>query len=310
MRGKLIGLTALALATVFASGRVHAQSPQEPQAPPPPPGDHGPGGRWGGPSEAFNFVAFEGAFLGKTVTGAPFSANVSMEVTHTLEDGNRIERKTTGTIARDAEGRTRREITFPAIGPWAPAGQPAPHMIMVNDPVAGTRYLLNPDRKVARQIPERNWNAPGEEGKGESARHAGHQQKDVTTTDLGMRKINGVEAQGTRDTRTIPAGAIGNEKPVSIVTERWYSPELQMNVLVKHSDPRMGETLFELTDIERQEPDASLFKVPADYTVRNGLMGGRAGAARRRRQAQQPPPPPGENGPGAPPASEPQTPQQ
>jgi hypothetical protein len=309
MRGRLTGLAAIALAILFASGGVHAQSPQEPQAPPMlPPGQHeAHGGR--APGEAFDFVAFEGGFAGKTVTGAPFSASVSMQITQTLADGNRIERTTSGTLARDSQGRTRRDITFPAIGPWAASGQAAPHMILVNDPVAGTRYLLNPDRKVAHKIGEHNWNAPGAGGKEESGRHPGGQ--DEVTTDLGKRKINGVEAQGTRITRTIPAGAIGNEKPIAIVTERWYSADLQMNVLVKHSDLRMGENVFQLTDIQRQEPDASLFKVPADYTVRHGFLGGRGGAARKRRQAQQPlPPPAGENEPMEAPPPPPQAPQE
>ena len=84
-------------------------------------------------------------------------------------------------------------------------------------------------------------------------------------------------------------------KPIKIVIERWYSPDLQMNVLVKRSDPRMGTTIFQLTDIQRKEPDASLFQVPADYTVTRGGPGDRGLFGRRRRPG--PPLPAGENEP-------------
>ena len=88
--------------------------------------------------------------------------------------------------------------------------------------------------------------------------------------DLGKQNIEGVEADGTRTTVTIPAGEIGNERPIEIVSERWYSPELQLVVMTRHSDPRMGETTYKLTNISRIEPARSLFEVPADYTIKSG----------------------------------------
>lgn len=87
--------------------------------------------------------------------------------------------------------------------------------------------------------------------------------------DLGKQMIEGVEAQGTRTTITIPAGDIGNERPIEIVSERWYSPELQLVVMTRHSDPRMGETTYKLTNISRVEPAKSLFEVPSDYTIKS-----------------------------------------
>ena len=86
--------------------------------------------------------------------------------------------------------------------------------------------------------------------------------------ELGKQIIEGVEADGTRTTVTIPAGEIGNERPIEIVSERWYSPELQMVIMTKHSDPRSGETTYRLTNISRTEPAKSLFEVPADYTLK------------------------------------------
>jgi hypothetical protein len=69
---------------------------------------------------------------------------------------------------------------------------------------------------------------------------------------------------------TIPAGEIGNERPIQIVDERWYSPELQTVVMTKHSDPRFGETVYRLTNIDRNEPARALFEVPADFTIKDG----------------------------------------
>ncbi len=91
---------------------------------------------------------------------------------------------------------------------------------------------------------------------------------------LGKQTIEGVEAEGTRTTVTIPAGEIGNERPIEIVSERWYSPELQLVVMTRHSDPRTGETTYKLTNINRSEPAKSLFEVPSDYTVKEGFQPG------------------------------------
>jgi len=91
------------------------------------------------------------------------------------------------------------------------------------------------------------------------------------TESLGKQVIEGIEAEGTRVTFTIAAGAIGNEQPINIISERWYSPELQTVVMSKNSDPRSGETIYRLTNINRNEPDHSLFEVPADYTIKDDL---------------------------------------
>src|SRR5262245_11716685 len=90
---------------------------------------------------------------------------------------------------------------------------------------------------------------------------------EVNQESLGAQSIEGVMAEGTRVTLTIAAGKIGNERPIVTVNERWYSQELQTVVLTKNSDPRMGETTYRLTNINRSEPDPSLFQVPADYTI-------------------------------------------
>lgn len=88
------------------------------------------------------------------------------------------------------------------------------------------------------------------------------------TKSLGTREFDGIKAEGTMTTYTIPAGQIGNEKPIVISSERWFSPELFIVVYAKSSDPRAGETIYRVTNVKRGEPPADLFKVPADYRTR------------------------------------------
>jgi hypothetical protein len=96
------------------------------------------------------------------------------------------------------------------------------------------------------------------------------ESKNVVNESLGQQLVEGVQAEGTRSTLTIAAGEIGNERDILVVSERWYSPELRMVVMTKHSDPRTGETIYRLTNINRLEPAKDLFELPAGYTVTEG----------------------------------------
>ena len=91
--------------------------------------------------------------------------------------------------------------------------------------------------------------------------------KNLRTENLGKQTIDGIEAEGTRTVETIPAGEVGNEKQIEIVNERWYSNDLQLVLMTRHVDPRFGENLYRVINVNRTEPDASLFIVPADYKV-------------------------------------------
>lgn len=84
---------------------------------------------------------------------------------------------------------------------------------------------------------------------------------------LGKQMVEGVECEGTRAVTTLPAGAIGNERPIETVNETWHSPELKMMILSKRSDPRFGESTYRVTNIIRSEPDAALFQIPSEYTI-------------------------------------------
>ena len=93
------------------------------------------------------------------------------------------------------------------------------------------------------------------------------------TTSLGMKEFDGVRAEGKSTTWTIPAGKIGNRNPILIQSETWYSPELQVTVYSRYSDPRTGESIYRLAHIRRGEPDPALFKVPEDYRVKSRARG-------------------------------------
>jgi len=252
------------------------------QEPPPPPGpgpeammEGGPGGP-GGPLGRMEILGFGEMHPGKVVTGAPYSAVAVTESTQTLSDGNTINRKVQSNVFRDSQGRTRRETTLPGVGPLAASGQPKT-FVMIHDPVASTAYVLHPDTKVAEQLPAHNHGGPkaNEAGADVQDRFQAHMEKEIANgtlkkEDLGTQVINGVSATGTRYIRTIPVGQIGNEKAITVTSERWYSPELQLVVKSVHTDPRQGTTTYTLTNLQRTEPAASLFVVPAGYNVQQG----------------------------------------
>jgi hypothetical protein len=224
-------------------------------------------------------MGFEGMHGGKLVTGAPFSATSTSTTKQTLQDGTTtINRTAQGAVYRDSQGRSRREVTFTGVGPLAATGG-THKMIAIFDPVAGVHYMLNPDKKVAyKMTPPAG--AGGNAAKGQAfeqkmqARQAQEEASGALKVDsLGTQNINGVNATGTRTTRTIAAGEIGNSAPIQIVSERWYSADLQTVVQSTRTDPRFGTTTFSLTNIQKTEPAGTLFTVPADYTVQAGGPG-------------------------------------
>jgi len=235
------------------------------------------------------------------IKGAPFCANIVTEHTENLSDGNRIHTTDNSTLCRDSEGRTRREVGLNLLG--AASQTSSPKLITIADPVARVRYVLDTENKVAQKMPLRPEKgpdtavAPGTPGKGGQImvyQQSGGSGSDVTfdkmtvnksgpdsgepdpaSENLGDQTINGIHATGTRVTTTIPAGKMGNEKPIIVTSERWYSSELKATVMTKHDDPWAGELKTEFTSVNTAEPDSSLFTVPADYKivdVKDGAM--------------------------------------
>src|ERR1035438_9180921 len=248
--------------TVLAATVAMGQAPPPP--PPPPPhdmmmGGHGPGG---------GMMAGEFG-EGKTITGTPLSGDFVVSHDTTLADGNRIHSESTTKVYRDAQGRVRREVGVDLATPAT--GNVKRSMVVITDPVAGKRYMLNPDNKTAREMPMRGPKRQGEAHEEHMRAMGGPDESGwVTNVQLGTKAVNGLQAEGVRVTRTIPAGAIGNDKPIEVVTERWFSPDLQIAVMTVHTDPMMGTVTTKLVNIARGDPDASLFQVPADYKIEAG----------------------------------------
>jgi hypothetical protein len=222
------------------------------------PGGHG---RFGaGP----RFLGAEAGVPRHVVKGAPFSGDWIAESTETLADGNRIRQTSTAQLVRDSEGRTRREESLAGLGALA-AGGGAQQVVFIYDPVAGASYALDPVHKTANKSA---WIArPSAAAEARREMWAGGVDQSVKTEALGAATIEGLQAQGTRTTVTIAAGAIGNEAPIQVVTERWYSADLQMAILTRRSDPRSGETVTRLTNVSRSEPSPALLQVPPDFKL-------------------------------------------
>ena len=222
--------------------------------------------------------------MGKVVKGAPYSATAITEHTQTLSDGNQIIQKNEAAYYRDSEGRTRIDQKLKTIGKWTAPGDPA-QVITIFDPVTGNHYSLNSKTRIALldargpQKPSNPMPKPNPQAKpqpiGPVTKSTEQDQHSVAKEgsdrkkkeSLGNRVIEGISAEGSRQTVTIPAGEIGNVAPIEITDESWYSPELQLPVMTRHHDPRSGDTTYRLTNINRSEPARSLFEVPSDYQI-------------------------------------------
>jgi len=223
------------------------------------------------------------------VKGAPFCAAVTTEHTQLFADGNRIHTAENSNLCRDSEGRTRHEASLNLLGAGPQAS--APKLITILDPVAGVRYMLDSENKVAHKIPlppsgsapDRGLPKGGDVffmrsvggGAGQTVssntfyRKAGNDSNEpaASTENLGDQTINGIHATGTRITTTIPSGKMGNDKPIVVTSERWYSADLKATVKTKHDDPWAGELEMQFTNVNTSEPDPSLFTVPSDYKI-------------------------------------------
>ncbi|MCA1616346.1 MAG: hypothetical protein LC800_20050 [Acidobacteria bacterium] len=319
----------LLCALLFAPAAFAQQGPaRTPPQPPPPRDARGSGlrvelptpvaetpvpfeGARGGSLQTLSFTTPDVNFERKLVKGAPFSAVATTEHVQTLGDGNRMTRKSAARLFRDSAGRTRREHTLARGGArTAPDGE-APRLIIINDPVGQVNYQLETETQTARKmfVPpglaeararamggEQSFGVlvPADVGRRRIAEgDAAPRPPAPKTEKLEAQTIEGVSAEGTRATLTIPAGEFDNEQPLEITHEQWYSAELQTVVLMRHNDPRFGETTYKLTNVTRGESDRTLFELPDGYRIVDGRGGPRDFPGRRM-------PPPGLPPPGRP----------
>ena len=240
----------------------------------------------------------------RALKGAPYSAEIVTDSTQTLADGNRIARHATGRVYRDAQGRVRREDDRPSGGPAISIVDPVAgvsysldpeNRIAWKSPTPAGEEIMKKLEAMKVEVEKRRSDletaqagAPGSEelkrrrdeeqrkqeaekmaaqiGGGRMERRRADDQH--SDEQLPPRQMEGVRVEGHRTTTTIAAGAIGNELPITIVSEEWVSPELQVLVMTLRKDPRNGESTYRLLNVLRREPDPSLFQVPPEYTVK------------------------------------------
>ncbi len=237
----------------------------------------------------------------EVVTGRPYTAQAVTELKQTLGNGAHITQKSEASVGRDSKGRTFRVQTMNSIGPWTSIGEPAsaggqnetaPTLTTIFDPVNKTHIDYTDNPKRAHVIPLGGMGGPVFTASvagggpniayvaGEPAAGAvgfatqtrvlaapGTPAKEPETEQLGERQIEGFKAVGKRTRVVIPANSIGNDSPIEITHETWYSPDLKLILESTQNDPRFGETKYSLVKISAKEPSEKLFQVPAGYTV-------------------------------------------
>jgi hypothetical protein len=201
----------------------------------------------------------------------PFSAEFISTTVRTLSDGTHITNVQKRSEARDSQGRTRNATYLPdyvAKERNEPPGQPM--FITIMDPVSGKHIHLNPQQKTATVISFPTILPPHPPQRVVASQPVQPGPRpNVSREKLGGQTIDGVYAEGTRTTAVYPAGTQGNDRDITVVSERWISQDLGVEVLVKTSDPRSGETTTEVQNLNRAEPDPALFEVPADYKIQS-----------------------------------------
>jgi hypothetical protein len=209
-----------------------------------------------------SFASAEFALDGRVIIqGAPFSAVGVKETTQVLSNGRPFVRRMVMSIYRDSKGDTRVE--------WGNSAKTAgvAEAPMISDAETGALYILIPRLNRATQLGGTRELATPPQMKVITPQSPPDNITQVVgeiIEPLGTKIIEGVKAEGVRVTTTIPATEIPNKQPAKAILERWYSQELRRNILIKSIDPRFGEALFRLTDIDRSEPARELFKIPLE----------------------------------------------
>jgi len=203
------------------------------------------------------------SFFLTPIPNVPFSGVVNIERTMVHKDGSVTRFKSTREVARDTRGRIHNELR--ALIPSSSTDSPPLLHIHLYDPQARISTEIDVQKRIFRT---RTLNHPPST-EPPSIRFAapdGNAPPNEFTKqeDLGIREIDGVPAHGIRETQTVTDENDGKE--VVITDEYWYSQDLRVNLMIKHSDPRRGTTTLTVGQITRTEPDPALFEVPEGYT--------------------------------------------
>jgi hypothetical protein len=201
----------------------------------------------------------DGLFI-TPIANAPFSAKVPIELLHTLPDGTEMHRHFYSLVARDSRGRVYHENHVPLQGNTN-AESPVKFFVII-DTTAGTRTTCLPEQRLCRVLGIVR-RASAKIPVGTFARGTRTLQRE----DLGRGSRDSLEVVGTRETTTIKPGVMGNDRPLVVTKEFWYSPQLQVNLEVVRQDPRSGTQTLKVTELNMGEPDGKLFEVPADFKI-------------------------------------------
>ncbi|WP_263353606.1 hypothetical protein [Acidicapsa acidisoli] len=206
------------------------------------------------------------------VANAPFKGVVQVERSIVQSDGALVNLRTIREIGRDSQGRIHNESRM--LVSVSDNVIPAIQSIHLYDPVSRTTAYLDPANKtfstaIVNHPPSTE---PPQLLASPTARSL-PQSQFTREEDLGMREIAGVLAHGVRETQEIPAEASGMGKEIPVTDEFWYSDDLHMNLIVKHSDPRTGSVAMTVTQLNRNEPNPAFFAIPADYTQAKPVQG-------------------------------------
>ncbi len=199
------------------------------------------------------------------ITKAPFSLMLETEWTRPLADGGTWTIANRRRIARDSAGRVYQERWL-----LAPKGGKVPSrmsFIQIADPVKHTGVTCDVRSHKCmvgyyRETSEMTYK-PSPETSGQLRDGAGT----YTHENLGENTVAGLPTVGMRDTTTLNAGIVGNDRPLSIIREFWYSQKLGINLLSSLSDGRYGTQRFKATELTQGEPEPSLFEMPSGYTL-------------------------------------------
>jgi hypothetical protein len=204
-------------------------------------------------------VHMAGVFV-TAIPGVPLTAVVELQSAQNLADGSTNVKRTINNIAGDLQGRIYNERRR-----WIDPAVPGPPKLLsfhIYDPLARLNVFLDPATHLARKVPR--W--PGQLADRELGA-ARTSNSLITQEDLGTQSMENVSVHGVRRTTTVPATVSGTGKPVMVTDETWYSEELHLDMLIKHDDPRTGQQTVTVTQVDRSEPNPTMFQIPDGYRL-------------------------------------------